>query len=153
MAEKLMLNSTGERIANALQSLVEIQRGGGTVYGFHINGSESNPDSMVTYIEDAVGMIPAYMDFSAGTFNYGSWQNAFFMPKPCMVKYDGTVDYYLNPNDYTKKADGTASDIANTAYEGNAMMEWGQNGKKIYLCVKPSSDGKSADVYIAKSSR
>lgn len=149
MAEKLMLNSTGERIANVLQSLVEIQRGGGTIYGFHINGSESNPDSMVTYIEDAVGMIPAYMDYEAGTFNYGSWQNAFFMPKPCMVKYDGTVDYYLNPSDYTKKADGTASDIANTSYEGNAMMEWGQNGKKIYLCVKPSSDGKSADVYIA----
>lgn len=149
MAEKLMLNSTGERIANALQSLVEIQRGGGTIYGFHINGSESNPDSMVTYIEDAVGMIPAYMDYEAGTFNYGSWQNAFFIPKPCMVKYDGTVDYYLNPSDYTKKADGTASDIANTSYEGNAMMEWGQNGKKIYLCVKPSSDGHSADVYIA----
>lgn len=47
------------------------------------------------------------------------------MPKPCMLKSDGTVDYYLDENDYTKKADGTASDVANPDYDGNAMMEWG----------------------------
>jgi hypothetical protein len=57
-------------------------------------------------------------------FSYGDWANAFFMPKPCMLKYDGTVDYYLNPNDYSQKADGTASDYNNLAYDGNAMMEF-----------------------------
>jgi hypothetical protein len=41
-----------------------------------------------------------------------------------MLKYDGTVDYYLDPNDYTKKVDGTASDVGNFAYGGNAMMEF-----------------------------
>jgi hypothetical protein len=41
-----------------------------------------------------------------------------------MVKTDGTVDYYLDPDDYTKKADGTASDVANTSYDGNAFMQW-----------------------------
>ena len=71
------------------------------------------------------------------------------MPKPCMLKYDGTVDYYLNPDDYTKKADGTASDIADSTYGGNAMMEWGRDGKKIWLKVLPSGDGKSANIYIA----
>ena len=46
-----------------------------------------------------------------------------------MLKYDGTVAYYLNPNDLTKKADGSASDVANINFGGNAMMEW----PKIYV--------------------
>ena len=92
------------------------------IYGFHINPNESDPSACVSYVEDAVNMTPAHMDSS--TFNYGSWQDVFFMPKPCMVKYDGTVDYYLDPNNYTKKIDGTASDISNISYNGNAMMEW-----------------------------
>jgi hypothetical protein len=59
-------------------------------------------------------MTPAAM--GSTSFNYGSWKNAFFMPRPCMLKFDGTVDYYLNPNDYSKKEDGTASDITNFEY-------------------------------------
>lgn len=92
------------------------------IYGFHIDPDESDSYDCVTYLADAVGMTPAAMGTTA--FNYGSWENAFFMPKPCMLKYDGTVDYYLDPNDYTKKADGTASDVGNLAYGGNAMMEF-----------------------------
>jgi hypothetical protein len=92
------------------------------VYGWHVDPNESNPDSAVTYLKDAIGMTPAAM--GATTFDYGSWADAWFMPKPCMVKSDGTVDYYLDPNDYTKKADGTASDVADLTYDGNAMMEW-----------------------------
>ena len=92
------------------------------VYGFHIDPDESDPSDAVTYLMDAVGMEPAAMGTTA--FNYGSWKNAFFMPKPCMLKFDGTVDYYLDPNDYTKKVDGTASDVGNLAYGGNAMMEF-----------------------------
>ena len=94
------------------------------IYGFHIDPDESDPSACVTYLEDAVNMVPAYMDSNSSTFNYGSWQDVFFMPKPCMVKSDGTVDYYLDPHDYTKKEDGTASDVANASYDGNAMMEW-----------------------------
>ena len=92
------------------------------IYGIHIDPDESNPEDAVTYLADAIGMTPAAM--GATTFNYGSWQNAFFMPKPCMLKYDGTVDYYLDPTDYSKKADGTDSDIADKTYAGNAMMEF-----------------------------
>ena len=122
------------------------------VYAFHINGNESDPAAMVTYPagSENENFTPAYMDYSSGTFNYGSWGNAFFIPKPCMLKSDGTVDYYLNENDYTKKENGTASDIANTSYDGNAMMEWGQNGTKIwYKVVLDSGSTKSATVYIA----
>lgn len=92
------------------------------IYGFHVNPNESDPADAVTYLADAVGMTPAAM--GATTFNYGSWENAFFMPRPCMLKYDGTVDYYLDSSDYSKKLDGTASDISDYSYNGNAMMEF-----------------------------
>jgi len=94
------------------------------VYGWHVDPSIADSSDAVTYLEDAVGMTPAAM--GASTFDYGSWENAFFMPKPCMLKSDGTVDYYLDENDYTKKTDGTPSDVANPDYDGNAMMEWGK---------------------------
>lgn len=120
------------------------------VYGFHIDSTKSDPSQAVTYLEDAVGMTPAAMNYSTGVFNYGDWENAFFMPKPCMLYSNGTVAYYLDPTDYTKKADGTASDIANTSFDGNAMMEWGQNGQKIWYKIVPDSGNKySASVYIS----
>lgn len=121
------------------------------VYGFHIDSSKSDPATAVTYLEDAVGKTPAGMNYTSGTFSYGSWDaDEFFMPRPCMLNSNGTVAYYLNPNDYTKKADGTASDIANTSFNGNAMMEWGRDGKKIWYKIVPDSgDNTSASIYIA----
>ena len=149
VSNRVATDDTMKELVAAVQGVSQALRGGGTIYGFHINGNESNPDDMITYLEGAVGMEPAYYDFENNEFVWGSWKDAFFMPRPCMVKYDGTVDYYLDENDYTKKANGQSSDVANIEYGGNAMMEWGQNGKKIWLCIKPSADGKSADVYIA----
>lgn len=92
------------------------------IYGWHVDPSISDPAQAVTYLADAIGKTPAAM--GASTFSYGDWENAFFMPKPCMLRSDGTVAYYLDPNDYTKKADGTPSDVANASFDGNAMMEW-----------------------------
>ena len=92
------------------------------IYGWHVDPSISDPSQAITYLADARGKTPAAM--GASTFSYGGWEKAFFMPKPCMLRYDGTVAYYLDPNDYTKKADGTPSDVANASFEGNAMMEW-----------------------------
>lgn len=94
-------------------------------YGYRIKESESDPNARVEYILDAEGMTPAFMDFANGVFNYGSWKDVWFVKnnKSCMLKYDGTVDYYLDPNDYSKKEDGTESDVANTGYEGNVMSE------------------------------
>ena len=92
-----------------------------TLYGFRINKNDSNPASRVEYLEMAVGMTPAKMDFTNSAFDYGSWANAFFMPKPYMVKSDGTLDYELDHDDQTKKKAGGSSDISNTSYDGNAM--------------------------------
>lgn len=96
------------------------------LYGFQINQSESDPASMITYLEDCDNAYyePAHMDYSTDSFNYGDWSDVWFIKnlKPCMLKYDGTVGYELDKNDYSKKVDGTASDIANTSYGGNAMV-------------------------------
>lgn len=129
------------------------------VYGFKIIHAESDPAAKVSYDVQYNGknvinhdFTPAKMDYSAGSFDYGSWQatlDEWLMPRPCMVKNSGIVDYYLNPNDYTKKEGGGTSDVANSSYAGNAMVEWGKGGRKIYSKVVPTSDGKGATIYIA----
>ena len=121
-----------------------------TIYGMRIKDNESVSARKITYLNDASNMEPAYMDFANNKFEYGSWANAFFMPRPCMLKYDGAVDYYLNPNDYYKKEDGTASDVDDFSYDGNAMIEWGQNGVRIWYKVVPDElDPKSCEVYVS----
>ena len=60
-----------------------------------IDESNSNPLSCCTYADDAVGM----------TKGSDEWDEIFGY-KPCVFK-DGAVYKYLNPNDFTKFADGT----------------------------------------------
>lgn len=93
-------------------------------YGFRVKISEPDPSARVEYLYDAVGMTPAFMDFANGAFNMGTWGGLWFIRDnyPVMLKFDGSEDYRLDPTDYTKKLkDGSASDVANTAYGGNAM--------------------------------
>ena len=111
-------------------------------YGYHIDGDTGN----VTYIPgtDNENYTPAAM--GSTTFDYGDWpQDAFFIPKPCMVKYDGTVDYFLDPSDYSKKLDGTASDVADLTYGGNCMMQF----SVIYHASITTADDGSVDEYFA----
>jgi hypothetical protein len=95
-------------------------------WGIRITKADSNPDTRVTYLYDAVGMTPAAMNYTSGEFEYGDWKpfcDAF--NRPVMLLYNGTVGYELHRDDQTKKLDGTtASDVANTAYGGNAMAEF-----------------------------
>lgn len=93
-------------------------------FGFRIDQNNSDPNTCVEYLYDAVGMTPAYMDFTNSVFEYGSWQNVWFIKDayPVALKFDGTEDYKLDPNNYTKKIDGTPSDIYDSAYKGNFMM-------------------------------
>ena len=122
-------------------------------YGFCID--EDNPAELVsvTYLKGydnenykSLKMIFNTNDPSASELDWGSWKDAPFMPRPCMLKYDGTVDYYLDPDDYTLKEDGeTASDVANTSYEGNAMMEWSPIYRKVErVTTEASEDGSTA---------
>ena len=102
------------------------------LFGYDLVKSTSSPTGRVSYPSDVdnANFTPAKMTFG-GSFSYGDWPSTpgeKFMPRPCMLAYAGVVDHYLNPNDYTKKVDGTASSVANTSFGGNAMMEW----PKIY---------------------
>ena len=118
------------------------------LYGFKLDQNESDPASMITYLSDCDNKYyeSAKMNYTTDTFNYGDWSNAWFIKnlKPCMLKYDGTVDYELNPNDYTKKLDGTDSDVANASYEGNAMV----GIPKVYWKVVDNGDN-TANVYFS----
>ena len=91
-------------------------------YGYRVKISEGSPSGRVEYIHDAVGMTPAAMSFG-NSFNYGSWANIWFVRDnfPCMVTFDGNVDYRLKASDYTQRESGASSDVANTEYSGNAM--------------------------------
>ena len=93
------------------------------LFGIKIDKNNSNPVTRVTYTDQAIGMTPASLNGTTGKTNLGDWASAWFITenKPVMMKYDGTIDYELDPDDMTKKADGTDSDIANVAYDGNAM--------------------------------
>ena len=94
--------------------------------GFKIKKSESDPAARVIYTEMAEGLTPASTNLTTGAVDLGDFASFWFITenKPCMVKYDGTIDYYLDPDDYTKKEDGvTASDVSSTSYTGNAMAK------------------------------
>lgn len=101
-------------------------------YGFKIEKANSNPSTRVIYIEDNEDFESAYMNYSQDKFEYGDWEDAFFMPRPCMLKSNGKVDYFLDPNNYALKEDGSSSDIANTSYNGNAMMQFPKIWQYIY---------------------
>ncbi len=120
--------------------------GAGEVYEFIINTASSDPTSAVTYAGANANFTPASMNFSTGAINYGSWGDSFFIKKirPVMVKYNGSVDYELNPNDFTKKKNGTSSDVANTSYGGNCMIAFPQIWFKFV-----QDDSTHQHVYIA----
>ena len=93
--------------------------------GFKINKNDSNPATRITYTEMAVGHTPAKVNLSTGEFSYGDFGGYWFVTenKPYMVRSNGQAAYELDPDDYTKKKDGSASDISNTSFDGNAMAK------------------------------
>lgn len=96
-----------------------------SVQHFGMKWAKNNPDpaARCTYFGDCAGFTPAQCQ-SDGSVNLGSWAaaNAFFLVNnyPAMIKPDGTIDYLLDPDDHSKKLDGTASNVDNHATD-NAM--------------------------------
>lgn len=114
------------------------------VLGVAIDETNPNPETAVTYTDDAVGMIPASQEFMD-----------FFAVKPCVFK-NGQVQYYLNPNDYTKKEDGSNADIT-TGNDGDVMVEiprLGYNFNRVgdVLSVQLTNNPNNPDFcYLAHS--
>jgi len=76
-------------------------------YGIEINEANFSPD--VTRIAGVDGMT-----------NHATLPVQSLM-KGCLLKDDGTVNYYLKSDDWTKKADDTASNLDGT--DGQVMVE------------------------------
>lgn len=90
-------------------------------YGVSIDLSNSNPETAVTYTDDAVGMI-------AGSDVWYK-MSIFKDILPCLFK-DGKVVGYLNRDNFAQLEDGTAADIT-SGEAGDVMIEIPKIGFKI----------------------
>ena len=111
-------------ITDQILDLNRLVRSTQPVYGYRIDKNNLDPDTRVEYLFDAVGMTPAYMNFSTGQFNYGSWGDIWFIKnnKPVALNFDGTEAFELNPTNYWQKSDGTtAIDIEDATLNYNYM--------------------------------
>ncbi len=91
------------------------------VYGVSIDLSNTNPETAVTYTDDAVGMTPGSADWYE--------KSIYKKIKPCLFK-DGAVVGYLNPNNFAQFEDGTPADIT-SGDAGDVMIEIPKTGFKI----------------------
>lgn len=112
-----------------------LKRGGGTDwssywatrwYGIEIDEAETSPD--VTRIE------------GADASGFHATLPVQSLMKGCLLNDNGTVNYYLDPTDWSKKADGTASKLDGT--DGQVMIEIPTYYRKV--------DNPSAGVYQIK---
>ena len=120
VADKATLDNVDKNVQRLADELI-----GGTaaVYGMIIHENNLDPATRVEYIGANKDYAPMSMDFATHEMNYGGWANWDWLKAnvPVMANFDGGINYYLDPNDYTKKTDGTASDVANINYSGDAM--------------------------------
>jgi hypothetical protein len=109
-----------------------------TVYGFSIDQTESDPNSIISYISGTTNenYTPAHMDYDNDVFDYGDWGNAFFIKnlRPCMLNYDGTEACLLDPNDYTKTISGEDS------YNSDTTVAVMVGIPKVYFKIVPIDD-------------
>ena len=96
------------------------------IYGIKIDPSDPDPNTAVTYTDDAVGFIPLNVNQSSGICNYGSWKeiiNNVFGIRPCLVKNNGQVTFQLDPDNYNKTIDGNDIDIQSGQF-GQVMIRF-----------------------------
>lgn len=93
------------------------------IYGFIEHCAILSPTERIEYIGMNADYTPLTVNKSTGEASLNSWADfpVILGNKPWMVKSDGTPDYRLQENDYTKREDGTASDVSNTEYDGGAF--------------------------------
>jgi len=102
-------NAQLAQIANRVENLEHVP----FVYGVRIDNTNSGPETGVIYTDAATNFVGGSADWN--------YRFPFNTIRPCLLK-GGIVQYYLDPNDYAKKADGTASDITSGA-DGDVMIE------------------------------
>ena len=123
IAEQETLLEVQEQVEKLVRNLVPDDA---PIYGMVIHeASDLNPSTRVEYLD---------------------WLKANV---PVMCNWDGGIDYFLDPDDYTKKADGTNSDAANIDYAGDAMAIVKKiykkeykvgNDRYVYFCERKVDD-------------
>lgn len=91
-------------------------------YGFIEHNAVKSPSQRIEYIGINKDYTPIQINMGGG-YDLHSWLlfPTILANKPYMVHSNGMPDYRLDENDYTKKEDGTASDVSNTSYDGGAF--------------------------------
>ena len=110
------------------------------VYGVRIDETNSNPETALTYTDDAVGMSPSAV---GGGYNAWDETDIFKDIKPCLFQ-SGAVIGYLNKDNYAQFENGTAADIT-SGTAGNVMIEI---PKMAYMIFR---DGNYLNVKVTRS--
>lgn len=139
------------------------------LYGFRIDMNDPNMETRVSYLEDCdnFGYRPAFMDYTNDTFNYGDWENAFFIKNIKIITYatyqaDSMIgDYYiLDKDDFTKTING--EDYEPEKHSGNEYYIgfpqtwykcWEDKEKGYQYCKisnKRVDDSFKADIFYNK---
>lgn len=93
-----------------------------SVWGVEVDYTNSNPLTSVSYTHDAIGMTPGS----------SAWDSTpiFSGIKPCLLK-NGSVNYYLDPNDFLKREGGVVEADITSGSDGDVMIEIPKIGYKI----------------------
>lgn len=107
-----------------------------TIYGFEIDEDNINPATAVTYIRNNINHTPMKVS------NYGSWEKFVKeISTPVLLK-NGTVQYELQHEDFTKKTNGSSSIL--TDVDGDVMIRF----KHLWVKEKKVSSTKRK-VYLS----
>ena len=127
-----------------------------TRYGYRREKANSNPDTRITYLFDAVGKTPMSVNLSTHAPVWGDWKDFVYeVAAPVMLNTDGTEAYELNRENQTLKATGESSDVANSTFDGNAMVRFSGKWKWVKRYEDASyqyvifADGQADETYKA----
>lgn len=114
-----------------------------SIYGVRIDETNSNPETALTYTDDAVGMKGGSDDWDLLPI--------FANIQPCLLK-DGQVQYYLKKDDYNYKANGVDLADLSSGDDGDVMVEFPKiaymiyrEGNYLYVKITDDPDAKLVD--------
>lgn len=119
-----------------------------TIWGFHQNFLDTNPDTCITYLGSATGYNPMHTIYGGSpSYTKGSWANWEWLQKnkPYCLDADGKPVIAVDPSAYNKSIGGEAIDYSNEGF-GYDYFAW---FPKLYMKEIYAADGNSRDVYFA----
>lgn len=142
------------RSINLVYSYDDFNKFGQWIYNLRYIKNQSVPSKKIEYFGSNEHYNNEYMDFTLDKHFEMDWENAPFYQAgrldPVMLyngdAYDsdnnslnGQIAYFLDRENYALKADGTASEIADTSKPINAMMRI----KTLYRRIRKNADGNT----------